>query len=248
MVSIIIPVYNGEFTLKKAVSSLFPCEHKVEVIIINDCSTDNTSNVILELSNVYQVISHTNTVNLGRGASRNIGLELVSKESEFIAFMDADDICLNNRLNVQVEYLLRNSEIDVIGTQANLHYNNLGKTSLPLNHTEITRNIVMGIEIIFPSVMLRKRCVKNTAFNAKQRWAQDYVFLLNLVNMGCQFNNLDLVCLDYMPSSGRPTVLKSFYMLRSRAVCISQYKYPRDLAWLIIFVCYVIARQIRILK
>ena len=241
-------MFNGELSLKESVTSLFPCKYAVEVIIINDSSTDKTGDVIADLSKDFNIISHTNSENLGRGASRNVGLGLVSKNSEFIAFMDADDVCLNDRLNVQIDYLKSNIDVDVLGMQANLHYNNLGKTKLSLSHENITRNIVMGIEIIFPSIMMRADIIENIEFNHKQKWAQDYVFLVEIVSRGHQLRNLNVVGLDYMPKTGSATLLKSYYMLRSRAFCLYYYSYPKDIVWLFIFVGYVLARQLRIVR
>ena len=93
LVTAIIPVYNGEDFIKQAIETvLFQTYKNVEIVIVNDHSTDRTEEVIFEnFSELLgkKIIYHKNERNMERAYSRNKGVELST--GEFIFFLDADD-------------------------------------------------------------------------------------------------------------------------------------------------------------
>ncbi|MGP1893311.1 glycosyltransferase family 2 protein, partial [Klebsiella pneumoniae] len=91
IVSVVIPVYNAEEyiadTLKNIVSQSL---YEIEIIIINDHSSDNTLDILKEIASSDERIRIIdNAVNIGAGISRNIGLS--EAEGEYIIFLDDDD-------------------------------------------------------------------------------------------------------------------------------------------------------------
>lgn len=91
-VSIIVPVYNGEKYLGRCLNSLVKQTlTDIEIIIIDDGSTDSTWNVIMEYRDRYQgkIRGHKNKVNIGTGSTRNVGLSLA--QGDYIIFVDSDD-------------------------------------------------------------------------------------------------------------------------------------------------------------
>lgn len=90
-VSVLVPVYNTEKTLRKCMNSILnqTIIDDIEVVIVNDGSTDTSENLINEYLNKYNNIIYFNQVNQGLGATRNKGLELA--KGEYIAFLDSDD-------------------------------------------------------------------------------------------------------------------------------------------------------------
>jgi len=92
--SIIIPVFNKAETIEKALNSVKCIGRKdIECIVIDDLSTDNSREIITEISRkINNVVSIFNKTNIGAGASRNIGIK--KAVGEYIMFLDADD-CLN---------------------------------------------------------------------------------------------------------------------------------------------------------
>lgn len=96
--SIIIPIYNCEPYLKQCLYSI--CKQKVselQIICIDDCSKDNSLQILLEVQKQYRCIQILqNASNLGQAASRNIGL--LHAEGEYIMFVDADDYIAENIL------------------------------------------------------------------------------------------------------------------------------------------------------
>ncbi|HFF7304566.1 TPA: glycosyltransferase family 2 protein, partial [Klebsiella pneumoniae] len=98
IVSVVIPVYNAEEyiadTLKNIVSQSL---YEIEIIIINDHSSDNTLDILKEIASSDERIRIIdNAVNIGAGISRNIGLS--EAEGEYIIFLDDDDYVDTNML------------------------------------------------------------------------------------------------------------------------------------------------------
>jgi len=91
MLSIVIPTYNREGPLKKCIDSILPqYQEDLEVILIDDCSTDGTAAWLKELGSQYRWIKiHINTVNKGVNYSRNRGIEKATQP--YILFLDSDD-------------------------------------------------------------------------------------------------------------------------------------------------------------
>lgn len=100
LISVIIPVYNGQSTLHRAVKSLFDTNYpNLEIIIVDDGSIDSSLEIAHRLREKYpsvvKVYSHERNLNKGVSATRNLGLR--SAKGELVAFLDADDYVLKNR-------------------------------------------------------------------------------------------------------------------------------------------------------
>lgn len=111
-VSVIIPVYNAEAYLKKAVESAVHLKEVIEIILVEDKSPDNALEVCKELEKQFdkvKLFQHPNGENRGAGASRNLGIEKSSYN--FIAFLDADDWFLPNRFEAEKKLLI-NDRVD----------------------------------------------------------------------------------------------------------------------------------------
>lgn len=109
--SIIIPAYNCEDYIERSVASAITC-NPLEVIIVDDASSDNTYNICLKLSKSYQnVILASHKENQGVVSSRYDGLKI--SKGRYIAYIDADDWIISDFLIQSVEELERNNSIDV---------------------------------------------------------------------------------------------------------------------------------------
>jgi glycosyltransferase involved in cell wall biosynthesis len=112
-VSVIIPVYNTEKFIVQAIESATTLAEVGEVIVIDDGSSDNTLSICQKLATECSKIKiqhHPFRKNKGRSASRNLGIK--NAKSDYIAFLDADDIYLSNRFEVEKIFFLRHQEID----------------------------------------------------------------------------------------------------------------------------------------
>lgn len=112
--SVIIPVYNAEKFLRRAIeSALFEPEVN-EIILVEDCSPDNSLQICEEYSKKYpekiKLFQHPKKQNLGAGASRNLGIKMAT--SRYIAFLDADDFYLPGRFTDAMNILNKNNNLD----------------------------------------------------------------------------------------------------------------------------------------
>lgn len=110
-ISVIMSVYNGETYLKEAIKSVINQTFKNwELVIINDCSTDSTAEILAEFAaNDERIKVYPNEVNLKLPTSLNKAISLC--DGKYIARMDADDICLPERFEKQYKFMEENSDV-----------------------------------------------------------------------------------------------------------------------------------------
>jgi glycosyltransferase involved in cell wall biosynthesis len=111
-VSVVIPSYNSAHHISETLESVFSQSYRPhEIIVVDDGSTDDTRAVLEKYSDriiyVYQK-------NAGEPAARNTGIRRAS--GEFIAFLDADDLWLPNKLTLQMDYFEKHPEVDLVYT------------------------------------------------------------------------------------------------------------------------------------
>lgn len=128
-VSVIIPAYNVQHHILSTINSVlnqnYPKE-KVEIIVINDGSTDNTSDVLFEANNLRVKI--INKENGGVSSARNLGLSYA--KGRFVSFLDGDDIWSPNFLREMTQYILEN-RYKLVGCLFNIETTN-STTSPPI--------------------------------------------------------------------------------------------------------------------
>ena len=97
LISVIMPVYNCEQYLATSITSCLMQEHQNwELIVVDDCSTDNSLDVAKEFSDP-RIRIHQQPWNSGPAAARNVGLEMC--RGEWITVLDSDDSMCTNRLS-----------------------------------------------------------------------------------------------------------------------------------------------------
>lgn len=116
LVSVIIPVHNGEKFIEQAVENVLSQNYPaIEIIIINDGSTDNSDRII---RNLKTDVRYFNRQNSGPSAARNTGIKDAS--GKYIAFLDVDDLWPENNLSYLVEQLEENEDADIVRGYAQL--------------------------------------------------------------------------------------------------------------------------------
>jgi glycosyltransferase involved in cell wall biosynthesis len=110
IVSVVIPAYNRSALLGEAIESVLAQDHpRLEVIVVDDGSTDDTPSVVRSYGNRVKYIRQEHS---GRSAARNRGLAHAA--GEFVAFLDSDDVFLPGKLSTQVLFLLDHPEVDAV--------------------------------------------------------------------------------------------------------------------------------------
>lgn len=113
LVSIIMPAYNAEQYIGEAIDSVLAQTYKnIELVIVEDSSIDNTLEVIRSYQD-NRIILETNLVNRGIAYSTNRGIEL--SKGNYIALLDDDDMATIDRIKLQVSYMEKHEQIDILG-------------------------------------------------------------------------------------------------------------------------------------
>lgn len=112
-VSVVIPVYNREKYIERAIKSAIPFECVKEIIVVDDGSSDTSLEISQHLAlkhSKIKVLTHHNHQNKGVSASRNLGIK--HAKSQYISFLDSDDYYLPNRFDAEIRLCNEIGEID----------------------------------------------------------------------------------------------------------------------------------------
>ncbi|MGU3374208.1 glycosyltransferase family 2 protein [Chryseobacterium sp. M5A1_1a] len=204
-ISVIIPVYNAEKYVSKAVESALQLDEVCEVILVEDKSPDNALQICRELTQKYdrvKLFQHPDRENHGAGASRNLGIEKVT--GDFVAFLDADDYFLPNRFTAEKE-LFKNPKTDgifnAIGTEyltekgkeeflSNINDSYLLTVNYPAEGNEVFRGLLgltpkmFGSFFTLDALTVRKSSLESSTlrFNESLRLHQDSDFIMKLAH------------------------------------------------------------------
>jgi len=183
-VSILLPAYNAEKYLRETIDSLLQQTFTdFELLIINDGSTDNTEKIINSYTD-GRIQYVKNEKNSGLIYTLNKGIDLA--KGEYIARMDADDICLPQRLEKQKDWLDSHPATDIAGCYVELideHNNSKGTSPLDTKTTtysSIRKKISRDNCMSHPTVMMRSEIAKRYKYSIYQHNVEDYDLWLRL--------------------------------------------------------------------
>lgn len=191
-VTVLMSVYNGEKYLREAIDSILHQTYtNFEFLIIDDASTDTTPEILHQYSDPrIRLVKNEN--NLGLTKSLNKGLALAN--GEYIARMDADDICMPERFEKQLNYFDRNPETDVLGTGFKIFNANdecTGEKFFPEKVT--TSDFSQENQLIHGSVMVKKSVIIDVGgYNEYFQYVQDYELWLR-VSKKYQIRNIPAI-------------------------------------------------------
>ncbi|MBQ8824324.1 MAG: glycosyltransferase family 2 protein [Ruminococcus sp.] len=188
LVSIIVPVYCVEKYLDECISSLVEQTHKnIEIILIDDGSTDRSSAICDEWSTHDNRIIVIHNKNHGVSYSRNCGLDIA--KGEYIAFCDSDDKYEKSYVSVMLEKAKEfQSDITICGYSCLKNGNVISftkeKENCIISKEEIARNIFLNNEIggFMWNKLFRKKILKGIKFNSKLQICEDTYFLFEVLN------------------------------------------------------------------
>jgi glycosyltransferase involved in cell wall biosynthesis len=184
LVSVIIPIFNAEKFVVPAVESILNQTYQnLEVIIVDDASTDGTVEKLSSFKD-DRIKLLTNQNNLGNYASRNLGIR--NAKGKYIAVMDSDDIASLDRIAKQVDFLENNYTISFIGSWANRideNDNFIEKIQTETNVEKIKVNSLFQVEFIHPTMMFRLEIFKlHYYYDENYLFAGDYELVTRLIN------------------------------------------------------------------
>jgi len=183
-VSVILPAYNCEKYIAKAIESvLHQTFNDFELIIINDGSTDRTEEIIKSFSD-SRILYQINNTNKGLVFTLNKGIDIA--KGRYIARMDGDDICHRERFKKQLDHLQLNKEVDILATVVTLIDENeivSGTWHSDINHVnakDIRKELPKDNCIAHPSIMGNTSVFRKYKFNQTQSIGEDYDLWLRM--------------------------------------------------------------------
>ena len=193
-VSIVMAVYNGSEYLRLAMESVFSQSFEsFEFIIVDDCSTDDTAQIIRSFED-SRVVYSRNAENIGQTASLNVGL--ARAQGELVARIDADDVWYPQKLTRQCEFMASHPEVTVCGTWADridARGAVVGTFSPPTDPIEIRYRLLWGSPVCHVSVVMRRAAILECGgYLPGYRFAADYALWSQLLREGHSIVNLPL--------------------------------------------------------
>ena len=208
LVSILLPLYNCKDFVVEAVQSLEDQTYKnIEILILDDGSTDLTEREYEIMFSVFQNVRYIRLPHSGLAETLNYGIE--NCKGDFIARMDADDISLPNRIEIQINYLLQNRDIDIVSCS----YKRFGVNSdniivnHPVNKSIIRLLLCYMSPVCHPGVMARKKIFNLFKYDGRYKAEDHYLWC----QIASKFNiaNVDKVLLLYRNTASSLSILNS---------------------------------------
>lgn len=228
LVSIILPCYNAGKYLNKSIDSILrQTYHNFELLCIDDCSTDTTAKILKYYESLdSRVKVYTNEKNLKIAKTLNIGLQ--HSKGKYIARMDADDISIPNRIELQVSFLEKNDSIGICGGQCKI-INEIdictGKLSNPLNDYAIKSNLLFVSSFAHPTVMFRRAIYESLGGYKDVMPIEDIEYWLRMAKANIKMANLQEVLLLYRVHGNNVSIKNNDEKKKSLIKCLFN-EYP----------------------
>ncbi len=227
LVSIILPCYNSSKTLNQCLISLTRQTYPFfEILAIDDGSKDKTQGILKEWSRKDSRINPFFLPHRGIVYALNFGIYV--SRGKFICRMDSDDIAHIRRIEVQLNYLKKNSHIDLVGSQTVYMGNKEGYR----NYVSWQNSLVTPKEIIkyqflenpipHPTFFFKKALIKKIGGYMEGPFPEDYEFLLRMFSKGFRAAKIPqklLIWRDYPDRLSRKSFRcskESFILLKSK--------------------------------
>lgn len=241
MISVILPVNRDDGFLEQAVNSILNQTYSsFELLIIaNNCNNELWDKIQLIRKKDIRIQAHR--LNLGGLVfALNYGLNIA--KYEYIARMDADDIALSNRFKLQIDFLEKNPEIVILGTQI-AYIDELNKerpikaSFLPVGSKDLCKISYLKCPLYHPTVMFRKTPIMKIGAYKYGFYGEDYELWLRCMHEGYNIANLEEILLKYRIHSSQlsnSSDRKNIYIHQMIGIFNKIYKEPKYLITMII--------------
>lgn len=185
LISVVIPVYNGAPFIAATIDSVFAQNHpSLEIIVVNDGSTDDTRPILEGVRNKITIIDQENQ---GQAVARNVGLK--AARGSLLALLDADDLWTPDHLAVMLPHL-ETDEYDFVRGLTR-YFRNLGTET-----EEMTGDLFM--EALVGACLYKRRVFDIVGyFDEEMRQGEDFDWNIRLAESACKEKRLDVATLLY---------------------------------------------------
>ncbi|MDE2489565.1 MAG: glycosyltransferase family 2 protein [Elusimicrobia bacterium] len=224
-VSVVIPVYNGAATIERAVrSALAQTLRDLEVVVVDDGSTDATPEVLARISDPrLRVVRQANA---GRSRARNVAVR--EARAPYVAMLDADDLAYPDRLARQAALLDARPEIALCGTWADWIEPDGTKREWrqPVEPEDVRSAMLRSNCFIHSTVMVRKEAFEEAGgYDERLVFSEDYDLFLRLVARHAGANVPQVLGAYRAPSGAVYKLREQWNKTRVRWRAMSRYGY-----------------------
>lgn len=203
-VSVVLPAYNAAEYIKSAVVSIFNQTYKdIELIVINDGSTDETLEILLGLQKLDSrllIISREN-----RGLVRSLNEGIAAARGAWIARMDADDISKPNRIQKQITYA-EEQKLDLCGAYVRTFgFCKPNIRKYPVTPAEANLQLAFNTCFAHPTIFARAEVLKDNPYSERFEKIEDYELWTRLAVKGFRLGNVPEVLLHYRRTFSQAT-------------------------------------------
>jgi glycosyltransferase involved in cell wall biosynthesis len=222
LVSVVLPIYNAEKYLKETLVSISEQTFTDwELIAINDGSTDNSEKVLREFAKNEPRLTIISRENKGLIATLNEGIRVA--RGEWIARIDADDICLPNRFKRQLEWL-EQTGADICGGIIERIGQNAGSSWVfPGSSEGISLWLLFRSAFAHPTVMIRRQVALDFQYSADYIHAEDYELWTRLALAGIRMTNIPEKVLLYRIHPEQVSTDKKDHQIETRVQVTRKY-------------------------
>lgn len=178
------------------------------------------------------------------GLPKSLNLAIGKARGQLIARFDSDDVCMPERLALQVGFLQSNPEISVVGGALdiiNTEGQLLAQRHYPLTPTEIAKGMQLTTTVAHPTVMYRKVAIEqHGGYNPDFRFSEDLDLWLRWMNAGLQFANLPQVLVQYRQDNTRRGAGHWRFNLRARVANFSTQHLVRRIIGIVCIASWVV--------
>ena len=176
LVSVIVPCYNNEITIQETIASILEQSYdNIEIIIVNDGSTDNSENVIKKIISEHKNITYIFQENNGPSYTRNQGA-LVAK-GFYMVFIDADDTIDSKFIEKYVAAFDENDDLQLVYSRAEFFGDKKGEWKLPDYNL---KNFISENCIPIFAMMKREEFLKAGLFDTNLKYLEDWELWINM--------------------------------------------------------------------
>ena len=248
LVSVIMPVYNAQSFVAEAIESILGQTYRnFELVIVDDASTDASWSIVQKYarqSKKIKAIRLKKNVNRGGDGAGNIAFQHTNPHSMYIARIDADDIALPKRLEVQVRYMQKHSDVAVLGSSVDIINDEgviVGRKKVASKHAEIYQKYFEVHPMIHPTLMIRRSELidAKNLYQLQLNANNDYLTFSHMISQGKKFHNLSEKILLYRvhdTNDSLANIKRTFFnTLTIRKLMVSKYGYtPALRSWLML--------------
>lgn len=202
-VSVIIPARNAGSYIYNSLSSILKQSFSnFELIVVDDGSIDNTSEIVLNLSIDKRVRLFKNPDGGNMSSALNLGIS--HSCGEYLVRMDADDVALPNRLKTQVDFMDNNPDIVAAGSYVRTFGVGISRVwRFPTAPAEVDAELLFRNPIAHPSTIIRKDAIRRVnGYDTDFQYCQDYALWGRLINIG-NITNIPSILLKYRRHPGQ---------------------------------------------